>query len=438
MKLRKQVSVAVCLLLVAALLCGCQAEKIPYEINDGENYTVSVTYDANGGHFTTNTAIITDSYNLSELPVGADGKATVALLSPDAAARGNDAFTATRTGYYLAGWYAERTEAGKNAAGETQYTYGKKWDFATDRLLVDKDKSYSSAEPVLTLYAAWLPRFEVQFYTMEEEYIGNYVYEPDGEALLTPTWDTETGAMKMYHFPERNGYTFNAAYYDAAATRPVGDTVIHPGTVDLATATAKDTVLKLYTKWDEGNWYHIYTVEQLQDNASTNGNYVLHADLDFTGENWPTALMHGNFAGSFVGNGHTVKNVTLTQTNASKQYAGLFGQLTETASITDVTFENVTFTIEGGTRKAGACFGLLTGSLSADATVSGVQIKQSRLLIDSDSYFGVTDYAIGLVCGYGDFAAVSVADITCEATGEQPDKLTVTVSGNSVTLEFVD
>ena len=427
-----------CLLCVAVLLCGCAAEPIPYDVNDGDNYTVSVTYDANGGHFTTNTGIITDSYNLSELPTGKDGQAEIALLSPDDTARGNDAFTATRTGYYLAGWYAERTEAGQNDAGEMQYTYGKKWDFAADRLSVDKSKAYSSAEPVLTLYAAWLPRFEVQFYTMEGELLGNYTFEPNGEALQTPTWDAETGAMKMYRFPERNGYTYHSAYYDAAGTQPVGETVTHPGTVDLTTATATDTVLKLYTKWDEGNWYHIYTVEQFLDNASINGHYVLHADLDFTGENWPTALMHGNFAGSIVGNGHTIKNVTLAQTNASKQNAGLFGQLTETASLTDLTFENITFTIEGGTRKTGACFGLLAGSLSADATVSGVQIKQSRLLIDAGSYFGVTDYAIGLVCGYGDPAVVPNADITCEATGEQPEKLAVTVVGNTVTLEFVE
>ena len=430
MKLRKRAGLTACVALaVAVLLCGCKAEPIPYEINDGDNYKVSVRYDANGGYFTTNTTVITDSYNASELPSDGNGNVTVALLSPDAAARGTDAFAATRNGYFLAGWYAEKNEDG---------TYGAKWDFATDTLTVETAKITSSADPVLTLYAAWLPRFEVEFVTVEGEAIGTYAFEPNGEPLQAPQWDAESGALDMFRFPERNGYTYRAAYYDAEKTRPVGETVEHPGTVNLENATAANTKLTLYTEWDEGNWFHIYTAEQFLDNASVNGNYVLHADLDFTGEAWPSSLMHGNFGGSIIGNGHTLKNITLEQTNASKQNTGLFGQLTADATLTDVTFENVTLAIKGGTRKAGACFGLLCGNLSSEATVTGLQIKTSRLQIDSGSYFGVADYAIGLVCGFGQPTETVTADIACEVTGDNPDALKATVTDGQITLEFVD
>ena len=43
------------------LFTACGSEQTPYEINDKENYTVSVKYDANGGVFTTNTSVIVDS-----------------------------------------------------------------------------------------------------------------------------------------------------------------------------------------------------------------------------------------------------------------------------------------------------------------------------------------------------------------------------------------
>ena len=40
------------------LLTACSSEKTPYQVNDEENYTVSVKFDANGGVFTTNTSVI--------------------------------------------------------------------------------------------------------------------------------------------------------------------------------------------------------------------------------------------------------------------------------------------------------------------------------------------------------------------------------------------
>ena len=166
------------------------------------------------------------------------------------------------------------------------------------------------------------------------------------------------------------------------------------------------------------------------------GNYVLHADLDFTGEIWPTAMMYGNFAGSIEGNGHTISNVELTQTNNSKVNAGLFGHLTEKAKLSDLTFENVTFTIKAGTRVVGTSFGLLAGTISGDAVLENINIAASKLQIDSACYFGVDEYVIGMVCGMGDPARVN-ADISCAVVGDLPESIVATVDGNDVTLEFV-
>lgn len=432
----KAIYIACLIFAVALFAAGCAEEKTPYDINDAENYNVSVKFDANGGTFTTNTTVIVDSYSLSELPTGSDGNAQVALIAPDNAVRENDKFTATKTGYFLAGWYAGRTET-TDSNGNTSYVYSDKWDFENDLLSIDKNGTYSSAEPVLTLYAAWVPLFEIEFYDLKTgEALESYTFNPMTEnEILIPQWNTETGAIEMYDFPEKSGWTFEGVYYDAEGTQPVeGTAVNHPGVLDETTGTAKDPVMKLYADFTEGEWYHIYNVEQFLDNASVNASFVLHEDLDFEGRIWPSSLMHGNFTGTIEGNGHKLMNITFEQTNNSKLNSGLFGNLTETASITDVTFENVTFTIKSGTRMAGANFGLFAGSVSDGAKVENVTIENSTLQIDSASYFGTDDYYIGLVCGLGT-TDIDPAGITCTAVGENPEALVITVNDGIVTLE---
>lgn len=439
MKLKSKI-IMIALIFTAILIfaTGCSGEETPYQINDAENYTVSVKYDANGGTFTTNTSVIVDSYDVSKMSTNGNGMAEIALLSPDNAARGNDAFTAVNNGYFLAGWYAECTET-VDSEGNKTYSYGKKWDFEQDLLEVDIGKTYSSAEPVMTLYAAWIPMFEIEFYSLgTDELIGEYVYNPMGDNdLRVPTWNIETGAIDMYKFPTKEGYTFKNAYYDAAGMQIVEtEAIIHTGVVNAETGTAENTVMKLYVDWEEGNWYHIYNVDQFLKNASVNGSYVIHADLDFTEKIWPTSLMYGNFNGTIQGNGHTFKGITITQSDNSRTNAGLFGHLTEKASITGVTFDTVTFTIKAGTRMTGTSYGLFAGSVSSAATVTDVKVTNGVLQIDSGCYFSTDDYAVGLVCGTGDATIIDASGITCKAVGDNPERVTITINGNVVTLEF--
>lgn len=424
-----------------ALVTGCGSEQTPYQINDSQNYNVSVKFDANGGTFTTNTSVIVDSFNISDMTANGSGNVELALITPDNELRKTDAFTAVKSGYFLAGWYAERTETGKDADGNAIYSYGKKWDFENDLLEVKKDGTYSSEEPVMTLYAAWVPLFEIEFYSLASgEYMDSMTFDPTVMTeIKVPHWDETTGAVEMYNFPENSGYTFNGAYFDAEGKQAVkGETLAHTGTLNYDNGTAENSVMKLYVDWKEGEWYHIYNVEQFLENASVNGNYEIHADLDFAGESWPTSFMYGNFAGTIKGNGHTFKNIELAQTNNSKVNAGLFGALTESANISDVTFENVTFTIESGTRVAGTSYGLFAGTISDTATISNVKVLNSTLQIDSDCYFGVDDYSIGLLCGMGNAGIIPDAQITCVVTGDEPESVKITVEGNDVTVEFIE
>ena len=431
MKLRMKTILLVLMLLVL-FTAACSDAKTPYQVNDAENYSVSVRYDANGGTFTTNTSVIVDSYNPTDLE-----DPSVALLAPSDPARGKSAFTAIKNGHFLAGWYAERTQTGTDEQGNPVYTYAKPWNFATDRLSIDPAGEYTAETPVLTLYAAWLPLFTVEFYDLSTgEYLDSFAFDPNtAEEIRLPVWDEESGAVEMFNFPARAGYTFNAAYYDAEGTQKVEtETLTHPGQIDPQTATAQDTALQLYVGWDLGEWYHIYTADQFLDNASVTGSYVIMNDLDFTGKIWPSVLMHGTFGGTIEGNGHTICNITLEQTNNSKTNTGLFGSLTETALITDLTLKNVTVTIKGGTRATGSSFGLLAGTISDKANILHLAIQDSCLQIDSSAYFGTDDYVIGLLCGTGSPLFMDMSGIRCEAVGANPESIVITVEDGMVTV----
>ena len=290
---------------------------------------------------------------------------------------------------------------------------------------------------MITLYAAWLPLFTVDFYDLSSgEYLDSLTFDPTTvEDIRLPAWDETTGAIDMFDFPSRPGYTFNAAYYDAEGTQKVeAETLTHPGQVDLQTATAQNTALQLYVGWDMGEWYHIYTADQFLDNASVTGSYAIMNDIDFTGKIWPSVLMHGTFGGTIEGNGHTISNITLEQTNNSKTNTGLFGSLTETALITDLTLENVTVTIKAGTRATGSSFGLLAGTISDKANILHLAIQDSCLQIDSSAYFGTDDYVIGLLCGTGSPLFTDMSGIRCEAVGAAPESIVITVEDGMVTV----
>jgi len=265
------------------------------------------------------------------------------------------------------------------------------------------------------------------------------VFNPTENAnIQIPAWNETTGAVEMYKFPAKAGYTYNGLYLDAEGKNPVTtETLTHTGVVNLESGVAENHIMKVYMDLQEGEWYRIYNVEQFIENSSVTGCYELYADLDFTEQIWPTKFMYGNFAGTIKGNGHTIKNIEIAQTDNSRTNAGLFGSLAESASITDVTFENITFTIQAGSRVVGSSYGLFAGTISDTAQVSNVNITGGTLKIDSKCYFAFEDYVIGLVCGLGNADVIANADITCEATGDNPETINITVNGNEVTVEFI-
>ena len=445
----KAIIAALVLSMGLLVLISC-AKLTPYDEYDNEGYTVSVKYDANGGMFTASVEVIVDTYELESLPTGTNGKKQVALVSPDDQRRGTgNAFQASNAGYFLAGWYTERTPV-VNDKGEHldangavaavsgkpgAYTYSGRWDFENDRLEIDPDAEYTSKQAV-TLYAAWIPEFKFEFYSLKTgELINSYSFDPNYISEITmPSWDEKTGKLKMEKFPTISDMTLDGVYLDAQGSEKAqGVTVKHTGTYHADNATAQDPVMKLYLDYIDGEWFRIYTAKQFIDNSAVGGCYEICADLDFEGLSWKTSLMYASFRGQIKGNGYTFKNITVEQTDARKQNAGLFGQLTGAAVIENVTFENVTVTIGSGTLQQDASFGLLAGTIDGGATLTDVAIKNSALLINGNANIPDST-SIGLLCGSGPIGSVDISGIRCEATGENAADIVVTVEGNEVTV----
>ncbi len=441
------------LLLPAALLtcAACSSGDTPYDTNDEKGYTVSVKFDANGGLFGPNTSVIADSFDISKLNKNSDGMVEIPIISPDNETRGREnTFKAGRSGYYLAGWYAERTE-NTDADGNVYYTYSNEWNFDTenfgssayapDVLKVDPGKTYSSAEPVLTLYAAWVPEFKVEFYDVGGDApLYTYTFDPiGGTDIKLPYWEEQGVTINMGIFPSKPGYSYKAAYTDKEGNNAItGDSFSHSAAIDEEKVTVTgNPVMAVYLDWTEGEEYRIYNAEQFTENYKANGNYTLYDDLDFTDEIWPSALASGIFNGTINGNGHSISNVKIDYTANEKTSFGLFGRLDSNAVIKDLTFKNAEMTISKGARMAGTCYGLFAGTVSEGTKAEGVAFENSKLLIAPDVYFLTDDYVIDLVCGSGT-VDMDYSGISCEVAGGTSDALEISLNGTAVNLIFAE
>ncbi len=446
-------------LLVIALICVIfivSCEKTPYEINDKDGFNVSVKYDANGGAFGTSTYITTDSYDISSLPLNQNGNKEIYLVPTDSESRDKvDRLIPRQAGYFFVGWFSKRTPV-TNDKGEAldyygevasvskravAYTYEGKWDF-NKALELDPDKNYSATEPVITLYAGWIPEFRIQFLDKNNEnaLIGEYYFNPSVLSDLNfklPQWSEETGMLDYFNFPTMENKTFVSAYL--GADKIEDEAVLHSGSFNLNTAEYSNETLTIYLDYKDGSWYKITKPSQLTDIWNPSGIYELQNDLDFTDEAWP--FVNNSFTGKIIGNGYTISNVAIEQSGINTQSFGLFGQLSG-ATLENVTFDNVTALIAGGTRLPAATFGLLAGTIQSNTTLSGVKVTSSALKIAQGINLGLASgYSFGLLCGLdlGNTLSDVEFDISFEVVPDEYalNELTLQLGADGNSLELI-
>ena len=404
---------AVVIAAVAFIATKCSKDPSPYSSYAENGYTVSVKYDANGGIFTTNTSTLIDTYKLDSLPTYEDGSKVITLVNPADEARGNQAYLAAKVGYHLAGWYTERNELKDTDGNVIGYTYSGKWDFKTSKFAVSADHEYDPSSPVLTLYAAWVPSFTYEFYAVGNDgsvtLIGEKNVNPmESTEITVPAYNSASGVVEIGDFPFLQNNTYSDIYLDEECTNKISDaTITHTGIFNAANATVENTTMKIYCKLLDGIHVRVDSADKLINNANLDGVYILEGDLDFSGKYWPEIFTEGNFTGKIIGNGYTIKNVTLDQNDNSSTVFGLFGQISEGASIENVKFDNITLNVKAGSRVNEPKIGIIAGVI-ADGTMNSVELKNSTIVIYTKSIASGTiltpDY--GIVSAQGSVLSV--------------------------------
>ena len=419
-KIIKLITAAVMLAAVMLLTVSC-AGKTKYEELDKNGYTVSVTFDPNGGTVKGTNSIVTDIYNLDDYEPDSDGMVSIPLLKPDDARRDpSNPLTVTNINHFLAGWYAKRTPVDENDLSKG-YIYSDRWDFENDTLKVPADGDYSSADSQLTLYAAWIPYYTFEIYAKNSSGRFELLDTHEGINLTVPTWKDGEVTISMGNFPKRKGYTLDAVYLDRACTKLASETVT--GGYDIATGVQTTSTVQLYTTWIEGDYYKIYDADDLIDNDSASATYEIMNDLDFTSKTWPKVFQNSKFSGTIIGNGHKIKGIRIESGTSSKlTNNGIFSNISKDAVIKDITFENVTHVIDKGVVSPGTSFGLLTGTYATGATFENVKITGKILIGDSCNRLDGADLTIGLVTGSGTPAGIT-ANVVCEKQNPNNNKL---------------
>ena len=413
-------------LILTAVLCltlaGC-SEQTEYDKYKAQGYTVSVTYDGNGGAFLEREGIsIVDVFNPSDYVADSDGMVHIKLMEPTDSRRpsgSSDPLTLIKQNYFFAGWYEnrvfKRNEADEvvdwngNALIETDGVYYLKdaenetvgypacssysglWDFSSDTV-----DAKVGEEVEKTLYAGWVPYYEFEYYYKVNGEAGDWTkyattsfdYKStnkegsttsDRDTLFIPSYSG--GAMnyvtnyadgRSYRFPSLDGYTFASAYSDENCENEIVDSFEHEGTLDVTTGIASDRIQKIYVLFDKGNVYRISTAEELSQNGDSSGIYYINDDLDFDEVTWPATFMYNDFSGEIHGNGHVIKNVYASFTSTSSSIGGLFGSIS--GAVKDVTFDNITVDYVTTGFISECNFGLFTGNVSETAELN-VTIK---------------------------------------------------------------
>lgn len=456
MKKRIIMLIATIVLTVAAVALVSCAGAPPYKDYDKDGYTVSVRFEANGGDFAGN------GMEVSIMDVFHKDASEIQLLDPADEKRGESTtrFEIQLHKHKLNGWYVKSLAPSCKVVDKSGNTVSKDlftgenrqpWDFELYRLVTDKGTEYSSSEPVLVLEAGWQVFNTFEFLIEDADGSWTSILDEDSEptvfeglTLNFPTLDLEfdggeykrgTGAYKMGKYPEIDGKTFVGAYLDPDCTIAVTGALTAELYSELTGNTAD--VIKIYTKYREGEWYQIYDEEQLDKVAETRRCYEIMADLDFTGTSlWPFDDL--NFSGTIEGNGHTIKGVAAKQrrSTSSTTSGGIFRSVGKSAVIRNVTFENASYLVKGSLKES--VFGLFTGEIKDGAVVEGITFTGECTLILSNDFISgdIKDKFLGASPIMRIFA--TVGDGTAQIVGGECIKCKLETSDETYKCEIVD
>ncbi len=357
--MNKKIILTVCVALLIAMsvsLAACGGADVYGDLAE-DGYSVKVRFEPCGAVVNeTQNVTIVEVYNKDDI-VTVNGKSGIKLLAPDDQRRGEAVFKLAmndgENNFFSPGWYRERTlrvnEKGEpldaygvpcTVSGREQgYVYSGRWDFEND--VIDPD-ALENGE--LTLYAAWIPFFTYEIYTVDESGECELLKKVNKLDFTFPEWNERNGKINMNDMPKVKESTFLAAYSDPNLTEALDGSIDGDGKfVDIEKGIALDTTVKIYTTWIEGDYIKIFDAEQFVEEIADepDGRFILGADIDLAQTDWQSELFNITFTGVIRGDGYSLNNAFFENGNALLSADELFGAVGDGAVIVDVAVNGV-------------------------------------------------------------------------------------------------
>lgn len=419
MKKRFKLALLSALMTVASVLIlgACTLNKTEEEIKAEYNLNASVTYYANGGCFnkvpesTEITLWMDASVEAYPFEIPSDNKQLNAQ-SPHQLDKGS--MLVTRDRYIFDGWYEAVIDenTGKPAVD------GKGAVVILPENKVNFSKPLAMGKE-MHLVAKWIPIQKVEIHVvsdvtftatvqsitedMELEKDSNDVTVvveksvKNGDVVHLASYSTTESKVDLgsMAFPASNakGATFVDFYFDEACTQVIQreDLSLYP--------TDEDGNRKIYAKYIAGDWTLLSTANDIttklfKENNVT-GNFYLRNDIDMgvlAGGVSPRA----SFAGTIIGNGHTISNLKVVVSSTTIGENGvysIFGTLKSGAKISDLTMENWTMSVttKPSTGSVSAYFFASNVDKGATLTFDKVTIKGGALSVQKAESCTITN-----------------------------------------------
>ena len=259
------------------------------------------------------------------------------------------------------------------------------------------------------------------------------------------------------HYSKSEGVTVTASGFSTAVT-----TQSTSGTDKVYVSSLSDFV--------SGSTYYVKSASDLNKlaeltNAGKNTSgvtFVLENDVDLAGQQFvPIGTYNNRFKGNFYGNGHVIKNLTITDTSVlsdpftnsslgNSYRAGLFGDIYE-AKLYDIGLENVNInlSIDGDDKVyAGALVGqdehyseinncYSTGSVSTDGYAGGlVGLTWGASVSNSYSNVNVNGIIVGGLVASSTLIKISNSFATGNVNGFTAGGLVGTVNSSTISNSF--
>ena len=381
MKKLKLFGIIAVLLLAASVVAGCSNAAAEYKNN------LRVVYELEGGVYGNSTRPVDFYYNYArggEYAIGDIEKVSNKKV--------------TRTGYFIEGWYTQRTE------NDGVVTYDGKWDFEKDKVTFGADGkvSYSgkTGENLVRLYACWATNVSYEYNVGYVDDNGSFVKLATVETLVDIPFGEEKSTIEKKELDKREGYTSLGRYYkyDAAAEDGKGEEL----TDDFVLEQSKEDVsLDIVADYIKGDYRVVREAKDITSNASVDkkANRMLYLmnDVDFGGARVDFMIYNG-----IKGNGHKLSNFTIRVTDrktegnfdGSENYfveVSMFGDI-DGGEITDVTVENVSIGVRAqGDRIRQVYFAPLC-MRAKNAKLSNVTFTATKFVVFSDHELSDADY----------------------------------------------